>query len=248
MKEAKDNFSAQSDLYAKFRPVYPDALYDFIFSLKAHYVNAWDCGTGNGQVAARLAERCHLVYASDISQKQLDNAIQKENIHYLHARAEETNLPDSSIDLVTVAQAIHWFDFDAFYREVYRITRAGAIVAVWCYNLPRISTEIDSILDDFYNNELNGYWDTERKYIDSNYTNIPFPFQELEEVPELSITSNWNIEHLLGYLTSWSAVQHYIDKNGSSPVDKVGKKFKEVWPEKTAIEVRFPIALRVGIT
>ncbi|MBC5772474.1 class I SAM-dependent methyltransferase [Pontibacter sp. KCTC 32443] len=248
MKEAKDNFSTQSDLYVKFRPEYPDALYEFIFKLKPHYVVAWDCGTGNGQVAAKLAERCHLVYASDISQKQLDNAIKKENIHYLHARAEATNLPDNSIDLVTVAQAIHWFDFDAFYREVYRITKAGAVVAVWCYNLPQISPEIDSILNDFYNNVLDGYWDIERKYIDENYTTIPFPFEELEEIPQLSITTNWTLEHLLGYLNSWSAVQHYIDKNGTSPVKDAELKFREVWPENKVLGVVFPIAMRVGTT
>ncbi len=248
MKKAKDNFSAQSELYARFRPVYPDALYDFIFSLKPHFANAWDCGTGNGQVAARLAEHCHLVFATDISQKQLDNAIRKENIQYLCARAEETNLPDSIIDLVTVAQAIHWFDFDAFYREVYRITRAGAVVAVWCYNLPRISAEIDAVLDDFYKNTLHTYWDTERKYIDLNYITIPFPFEEIEDKPELSITDSWSIEHLLGYLNSWSAVQHYIDKNGFSPVDEVAAKFREVWPDTPMLKVQFPVALRIGTT
>ena len=248
MKRAKDNFSAQAALYAKFRPVYPDALYDYIFNLKQHYANAWDCGTGNGQVAAKLAERCHLVYASDISQRQLDEAIQKNNIHYLHARAEATHLPDSTIDLVTVAQAIHWFDFDAFYREVYRITRSGAVVAIWCYNLPGISTDVDLILADFYNKVLHGYWDVERRYIDDNYTSIPFPFDEIERVPEFAITTTWTLEHLVGYLNSWSAVQHYIARNGNSPVPQVTEKFREVWAEPEAKEVRFPIALRVGTT
>ncbi|MEJ8757450.1 class I SAM-dependent methyltransferase [Pontibacter sp. H259] len=246
MKKAKDIFSTQADLYVKFRPVYPDALYDFIFSLKPHFVNAWDCGTGNGQVAAKLAEHCHLVYASDISQKQLDNAIQKENIHYLHARAEATNLPESSIDLVTVAQAIHWFDFDAFYREVYRIARPEAIIAVWCYNLPQFTPEIDTILYNFYNNTLDNYWDAERNYIDDNYTTIPFPFKEIEEKPELSIDARWTLEQLIGYLNSWSAVQHYIEKNGQSPVPEVTHQFKEVWSENATLDVTFSIAMRVG--
>ena len=246
MKKAKDIFSTPSDLYAKFRPVYPDALYDFIFSLKPHYANAWDCGTGNGQVAAKLAERCHLVYASDISQKQLDNAIKKENIHYLLARAEETNLPESSIDLVTVGQAIHWFDFDAFYREVYRIAKPEAVIAVWCYNLPQLTPEIDAILFNFYNNTLDGSWDVERNYIDANYTTIPFPFNEIEEKPALSITTRWTLDQLIGYLNSWSAVQHYIEKNGHSPIPEVGRQFKEVWPENTTLDVTFPIVMRVG--
>lgn len=245
MKETKDIFSVQADLYARFRPLYPDALYDFIFSLKPHFANAWDCGTGNGQVAAKLAERCHLVYASDISQKQLDNAIRKENIYYLHARAEASSLPENSIDLVTVAQAIHWFDFDAFYREVYRIARPGAIIAVWCYNLPRILPEIDQILYDFYTNVLHGYWDAERRYIDANYTTIPFPFPEIE-APMFWLDTAWSLQHLLGYLDSWSAVQHFIDKNGSSPVNDVAAKLKQFWPEDTVRDVRFPIAMRVG--
>jgi len=248
MKEAKDNFSTQANLYAKFRPVYPDALYDFIFSLKPHFANAWDCGTGNGQVAAKLAERCHLVYASDISQSQLDNAIKKDNIHYLLARSEETNLPDATIDLVTVAQAIHWFDFDAFYRDVYRVTKAGAVVAVWCYNLPRISPEIDAILDDFYNNTLDGYWDIERTYIDENYSTIPFPFDEIEEKPAFTIDTTWALEQLIGYLNSWSAVQHFIDKNGGSPIPQLTEKFRKVWPDNTQLDVQFPIAMRIGTT
>jgi ubiquinone/menaquinone biosynthesis C-methylase UbiE len=248
MKEAKDNFSAQANLYAKFRPVYPDALYDFIFSLKPHYANAWDCGTGNGQVAAKLAERCHLVYASDISQQQLDNAVKKDNIHYLLARAEETNLPDNSIDLVTVGQAIHWFDFDAFYREVYRVTKPDAVIAVWCYNLPRISPEVNPVLGDFYHNVLDGYWDTERNYIDENYTTIPFPFEEIEEKPELAITVTWTLNDLLGYLNSWSAVQHYKEKNGFSPLDQMLEKFKKAWPDSRTYDVQFPVAMRIGHT
>lgn len=246
MKQLKDNFSAQSELYARYRPVYPDALYDFIFSLRPHYANAWDCGTGNGQVAARLAEHCHLVFATDISQQQLDKAIQKENIHYLHARSEATNLPESNIDLITVAQAIHWFDFDAFYREVYRVAKPDAVIAVWCYNLPRICPEVDAVLDEFYNYTLHGYWDAERKYIDDNYTTIPFPFNEVEEVPALTIDTIWNLNHLLGYLDSWSAVQHFIAKHGDAPLGVVAESFRQVWPRESTMEVQFPVAMRVG--
>lgn len=145
MKALKDHFSTQAEVYATFRPRYPDALFEFLFSVTTQKETSWDCGTGNGQVAVKLAERFHLVYATDISERQLSNALERENVTYLVGRAEETTISDGSINLTTVAQALHWFDTEAFYREVHRVATPQAVIAVWGYNLLRVSPAIDAL-------------------------------------------------------------------------------------------------------
>lgn len=180
MKETKDNFSTQSGHYAKYRPVYPEALYSFIYNQIKEFNTAWDCGTGNGQVASVLSDKFDKVYATDISKNQLQNAVAKENITYIQARAEHTPIADRSIDLITVAQAIHWFDFNAFYQEVSRVAKPGALLAAWGYGLLSVSPELDPIIEEFYADILGSYWDDERSYLDESYRTIPFPFKETE--------------------------------------------------------------------
>ncbi|MBK5272239.1 MAG: class I SAM-dependent methyltransferase, partial [Bacteroidia bacterium] len=158
----KDNFSRQADKYAKYRPTYPSDLFEFILNNIKNKQTAWDCGTGNGQTAKELATHFENVFATDISQKQIDNAHQAANIFYSVQPAEQTNFPDNIFDLITVSQALHWFLFDKFYKEVKRVAKPGAWIAVWTYTLPTISLEIDTVIIDFYKNTLGSYWDKER--------------------------------------------------------------------------------------
>jgi SAM-dependent methyltransferase len=242
----KDNFSKQSALYAQFRPSYPKALFDFILSLVTEKNIAWDCGTGNGQVAVELAKYFAKVYATDISENQLKNAVQKENIIYKKESAEKTTFPANEFDLITVAQAIHWFDFDAFYKEVNRTLKAGGILAVIGYNIIKTDTETDKIINNFYWNITGPYWDKERKYIDEEYKTIPFPYKDLQ-TPEFTSEYEWELPHLTGFLNSWSAVQHYKDKNNNqNPVDLIINDLKKIWPEGIKKKVSFPILLRIG--
>src|SRR4030095_11116914 len=140
----KDNFATQSDQYVKFRPTYPDELYQFLLPLVKTKDAAWDCGTGNGQVAQELSKHFKKVYATDISEKQIKNAIQRENIFYKVESAERTSFPDKSFDLITVAQAIHWFDFGAFYKEVERTIKPNGVLAVIGYGLLSIDEDTDT--------------------------------------------------------------------------------------------------------
>src|SRR5690242_14801535 len=177
----KDNFSRQAADYAKYRPDYPSSLFDFILSKVQDRNSAWDCATGNGQTAKMLANYFQKVYATDISQKQLDNAVSANNIIYEMQPAESTSFEDNSFDLVTVSQALHWLQFDRFYAEVNRVTKNNGWIAVWTYSLPAISSEIDRIIDhEFYKAVIGPYWDAERKHVDAHYTTIPFPFKEIE--------------------------------------------------------------------
>lgn len=245
MKETKDNFSSQSEYYAKFRPTYPEELYGFIYSLTPKTGTAWDCGTGNGQVAGKLAEKFEKVFATDISLNQLQKAVSKDNITYVHARAEHVPMEDKSVDLITVAQAIHWFDFNAFYQEVRRVAKPGAILAVWGYGLLSISPKLDPIIEDFYADTLAQYWDDERVYLDESYKTIPFPFQEIPS-PYFSMTTEWTLDQFIGYLNSWSSVQHYIKANQISPIDALEEKLKEHWEAKEVKRISFPVFMRIG--
>lgn len=241
----KDNFSTQSDQYAKFRPAYPDALFDFLLSLVPRRENAWDCAAGNGQVALRLAAFFEHIAATDISPQQLQYALPHEHIEYSVQPAEKTSFPDGYFDLITVAQAIHWFDFDAFYREVDRTMRPGGVLAVIGYDLIRISPEVDRVLDGFYRDVVGPYWDRERRYIDEQYRTIPFPYPEVA-VPVFVNEVEWTFEHLIGYIGTWSAVKHYQKEKGQDPVERVYQELKKNWGGDVVKTGRFPILLRVA--
>lgn len=241
----KDNFSDGSARYARYRPSYPDDIYNFIYSFIENRSNAWDCGTGSGQVARRLSEVFEKVYGTDISNEQLKNAFQAENIIYSRQPAEKVSFTDNFFDLIIVAQAVHWFDFGKFYHEVARTGRPGSIVAVIGYGRASISGETDGIISALYSNTLGTYWDIERKYIDEAYKTIPFPFEEIS-APLSEIKQQWSLEHFSGYLKTWSAVKHFEKVNGYNPVDHVRKKLEGIWSNESHKEVRFPVFSRIG--
>ena len=240
---SKDLFSNHAAHYAAFRPTYPDVLYEFIFSHTQHFDLAWDAGTGNGQVARDLSKRFNKVFASDISRKQIENAYQHENIFY-SISAETTSFPNAQFDLITVAQAIHWFDRDKFYNEVCRVAKPGALLAVWGYSLLNINPQIDLIINDFYKNVVGPYWDKERKLIDEQYATIAFPFQEIK-TPTFAFSFLWSLAELQGYLTTWSSVQKYIKEKNKNPVDELIQQLAPLWNEEK-MEVKFPLFLRLG--
>lgn len=241
----KDNFSQQAALYAQFRPVYPQALYDFIFQQVRDFGLAWDAGTGNGQAASALSKKFESVVATDISMKQLDNASPAPNISYYCEPAEETHLAGNSVHLVTVAQAIHWFNFEKFYEEVRRVSAPGGLLAVWTYDLLKIAPVIDEIINHYHYVRLDGYWDPERKYVDECYRNIPFPFEEID-TPGFTIETNWTLAELEGYLATWSARQKYKAANGTDPVPAVIDEIARHWPPDERKKIVFPLHLRLG--
>jgi len=245
MKTTKDLFSDQTNPYAQYRPHYPEALYSYLFGQVPAFDTAWDCGTGNGQVAVRLAEHFANVIATDISEKQLAEAFHRPNIHYQKARAEDSGLPEKYANLITAAQAVHWFDHDLFFKEVRRVGRPGGIVAIWGYGLPKISPHADPLLHDFDHGILGPYWEPERRHIDDGYRNIPFPFEEIP-APFFFINLNWKLEELEGFLQTWSAVHAAIRQTGKNPVNDLVKKLEPHWGKGERKELRFPVFLRVG--
>src|SRR5688572_10736278 len=240
----KDNFSSQADHYARYRPSYPPELFEFIIGHVKVKDMAWDCAAGSGQTAKALAPYFNKVFATDISQKQLDNAYQAANIFYSVQPAEQTIFLNNSFDLITVSQALHWFHFDEFYTEVIRIAKPEAILAAWTYSLLHISKEIDLLTEDFHYNILHNYWDDERKYVDDEYRNIPFPFKRID-TPVFKIEYRWTIEELEGYLNTWSGLRKFTSENSSNPLPELMKRIKSHWKE-TQMRVHFPIHLLMG--
>lgn len=243
---AKDLFSKQASLYAKYRPVYPPELFSYVLSFVREKNIAWDCATGNGQAAIVLAQHFSKVYATDISEKQLQQAALQENIVYSVAAAESTAFPDQTFDCITVAQAYHWLDFDAFHREVKRVAKPGAVLAIWVYSLVTCEDkELEELIRLYYHNVVGPYWDEERKFVDEEYTTVPFPYDELHPM-KFSIDVQWTKEDLEGYLGTWSSLQHFIRANGYSPVPEFCRSVETIWQDDGPRKFSFPVFLRLG--
>lgn len=242
---SKDLFSGHAEDYATFRPLYPQSMYDFIFGHVKQFDQAWDCGTGNGQVARVLAQSFKRVHGSDISTKQLENAWQADNITYHHTGVEQTILESNSFDLITIGQAIHWFDREKFYHEVNRVAKQGAVMAAFGYNPVRFTPEFDEALNRFYFDVIYPYWDAERKVVEDQYRSISFPFEEIQ-TPDFKMILDWSLNDLQGYITTWSAVQNYIKKNGVNPVEEFMAEVRSMWRAERE-SVYFPLFLRLGL-
>ena len=241
----KDYFSFASGNYSKFRPVYPPELFEWIYSHCPGFEVALDCGTGNGQVAALLATKFKTVYATDISENQLAEAVKMPNIIYRLEPAENPSCAGSSVDLVTVAQALHWFNLPDFYNSVKRILKPGGILAVTGYVFPGIDPETDIILRSFYDGTLGDYWPPERKLIDDHYRTIPFPFDEIAS-PDFTMAFDWTLSRFVAYLRTWSAVNNFIKTIGHDPVIDLEKQLAASWNSDEKRKVNFPLILRVG--
>ena len=247
VKEFSDHFGSVSSSYAKFRPTYPADLFDWLVAIVPGHAAAWDCACGSGQASVDLAARFERVMATDASAGQIESAVPHARVEYRVASAEKPGLPDASVDLVTVAQALHWFDVNAFYAEARRVARPGALLAVWNYPRPRfVDAELDRHFLEFYGGVVGPYWPAERRHIESNYTTLPFPFEELAH-PEFGLTLRWNLEQVLGYVSSWSATARYRKARGDDPVPLLRASLQGAWPgDGAVVEIRLPIGLRAA--
>ncbi|GAB5522188.1 MAG: class I SAM-dependent methyltransferase [Roseivirga sp.] len=245
MKAPKDNFSGQSANYNRYRPAYPQELYDFIFSHCSQFGSALDCATGNGQVAKFLSKKFTKVLATDISQNQLAEAYQATNIEYSAQRAEKTDFPDHTFDLITVGQAYHWFDFEAFGKEANRLLKPDGLIAIWTYGLLRLDDTLTPLLDSFYKNVTGPYWDDERKWVDQGYREMPFYFKEIDTDFSFQIHTRFTIDDFKGYLNTWSGVKHFISKEGYNPVDQFIEEIGSHW-HNVSLKVHYPGFVRIG--
>ena len=246
----KDHFTAQAAAYAQFRPEYPPALFDFVASLVERRDVAWDCGTGSGQAAVALAGHFARVVGTDASEAQVAAARGRRphaRVEYRVVPAEASGLPDASVNLVTVAQALHWFDLPRFYAEVRRVVAPGGALAVWSYDDPMLDDPaLDERLQRFNEETVGPYWPPERRLVGEGYRALPFPFAETA-APALTLEQRWTLGELAGYLRSWSATARYVAARGADPVAPLEVELAALWgdPARRRL-VRWPLTVRAG--
>jgi SAM-dependent methyltransferase len=241
----QDHFSAQADAYARFRPTYPDALFAWLASIVPLRTLAWDCGTGNGQAAVALAAHFSQVIASDPSHEQIAHAMPHARVRYVVASAEQPPVAAMGADLVTVAQALHWFDSARFYPALERVLKPGGLFAAWGYGLMRITPALDAVVMHYYTDVVGPYWPPDRRHLESGYRSLPFPLRELA-APEFAMTATWSLTDLVGYLDTWSATQRYLKARGEHPLLPLRSALAEAWGEVLERRVVWPLFLRLG--
>lgn len=239
----KDHFSKQAADYAKFRPRYPEELFQWLGSTAPANQLAWDCATGSGQAAVELAKVFERVIATDASEKQVANAERDPRVEYRVATAENSGLESGRCDLITVAQALHWFDLEKFYAEVRRALKPRGVIAAWAYKLATVSPEIDAIVTHYYSEVVGPYWPEERALVEK-FEELAFAFNEIT-APAFEMTAEWSIEHLLGYLRTWSATQRFLAAEKRDPLEGVEQELRSAWGDETR-RVVWPLTLRVG--
>jgi SAM-dependent methyltransferase len=242
----KDHFSKQAADYAKFRPHYPRKMFEYLGMVAPSRKLAWDCGTGNGQAAVHLAEMFDRVIATDASEKQISNATPHEHVEYRVAPAENSGIQSATVDLIMVAQALHWFDLPRFYEEARRALKSKGVLAASAYNLLHIEPAIDELVNRYYFEVVGPFWPPERMLVEK-FETLPFPFQGIDP-PRFEMSAQWNLEHLVGYLRSWSSTQRFIAAKGSDPLQQITDDLRGVWGDAEQTRcVIWPLTLRVGI-
>ena len=250
-----DHFSKQAKAYAEFRPSYPDELGAYLASLARTTVasasgaatQVWDCGTGSGQAATMLARHFDRVVATDASPAQIGKAEKCDRVEYSVAPAEASGLPDRSCDVITAAQAAHWFDLPGFYLEARRVLKPGGVIAVWCYALLETSeTAVDQAIRQFTYERMGKYWPAGRELVEDHYQSLLFPFTPIE-APSFEMTANWSPADLLGFLGSWSAVARCREFERKDPLKPFTAELARAWPKDSAtLTMRWPLYMKVG--
>ena len=242
----EDHFSGHAEAYARHRPRYPDALFSWLASLVPDRELAWDAGTGNGQAAVTLADHFAGVIATDASEGQLAVAVPHERVTYRHEPSDRVSLAGASVDLITAGAAAHWFELDGFYREVRRVAKRGAVIALFSYG-PR---DFEGILGEpmrrFNDAILAGFWPDRMELVHQHYRTLPFPFEEIE-APSFSIAAEPNLGELLAFLETWSASQRYRERHGVRATDAIKDELTSAWGDPAQRRtITYPLFMRAG--
>lgn len=242
----EDHYSGHADAYARHRPLYPDALFAWLASVSPGHALAWDAGTGSGQVAAALAEHFDRVIATDASSEQLARAIPHERVEYRHEPSGRASLDSASVDLVTAGAAAHWFELEDFNREVQRVARKNAVVALFSYGPRDFADVLGPAVHRFQEEILGPYWPDRIQLVHERYATIPFPFDEIE-APAFEMTAEWNLAELLAFLETWSASQRYFLERGTRATGEIAPELERLWGDPASRRpLRCPLFIRAG--
>jgi SAM-dependent methyltransferase len=247
VKPYADHFSRLAAAYASCRPSYPDQLFTYLRAISNRHEVAWDCAAGTGQASLPLARVFRRVIATDASASMIANATPHPGVEYRVATAEASGLSSASVDLVAVAQALHWLDVDLFYREADRVLVPGGVFAAWTYGSQYLGDELmDQVLGRFYTDVVGPYWPGERRHVESGYRTLPFPYAELD-APSFAMEEEWTLAELLGYIGTWSATQRFRETVGRDPVDELAREIAPLWGNPSSVRrIHWSLGLRVG--
>lgn len=238
-----DHFGGHADAYQRHRPDYPPSLFDCIREHSPRLGVAWDAGTGGGQAAVVLESCFDHVIGTDASFDQLRAGSRRAVVA---SAAEAPPLADSSVDVVTVAQALHWFDLDRFYAAVRRVVRRPGLIAAWSYGMPSVSPAIDRSIRHFHDQVVGRFWPARRRHVIRGYRDLDFPFPPIV-APDLEVEARWNLEGLRGYLATWSAAQRFVRATGDDPLGSIETPLASAWGDVQASRVvRWPLTLLLG--
>lgn len=240
----KDHFSGHASAYARYRPEYPNELYDYLATLSARSEVALDCATGSGQAAVGLARRFERVIATDASVEQLKNAQPHPRVAYVANLAEQPALKDHTVDVAAAAQGAHWFDHARFHPEMRRVLRPDGVLALWTYALASVAPPIDAVTRHFYENVVGPYWPPERRHVENAYRDLPFPWREVT-VPQFQLRLDWMLDDFIGYVGTWSATQRYTKVSAADPLPALRDQIAPLWGSNSR-PVVWPLHLRVG--
>jgi SAM-dependent methyltransferase len=240
------DYSPYADQYAHSRPTYPPELFDRLAALLDRRELAWDCATGSGQAARDLVSRFAHVVATDVSGEQIRHAPQHPRIEYRVTPAERSGLDDASVDLVTVASALHWFDLDAFYAEAQRVLRTGGVLAAWSYHVGRVEPPFDRVFRWLYDDVLSTYFDPGARLVDDRYETLTLPGASVD-IGSLHVRAAWDLGHMERFIASWSGARRYAEKRGENPVALVAHELAKLWGDPTRVHtIRWPLYIRVS--
>lgn len=223
----EDHFSRHAADYARFRPNYPAALFEFLTSLSSRTDSAWDVACGTGQATRALASTFTRVIASDGSRAQLARLEAPDHVDRLCALAEVSGLAAGSVDLVCVAQALHWFDQERFQREVARVVRPGGIVAAFCYGLFELAEDAASTVLRSFHEDVGRYWPERRKLVEEGYASLELPWST--ERHRFTMEASWTLDDMLGYLGTWTATKRCAEREGRDPVAELRSDLTAAW-------------------
>ncbi len=168
------------------------------------------------------------VCATDVSDEQITNAPSHPRISYSVSPSEKTSFDDNAFDLVCVAQALHWFDFDRFWPEVKRVLKPGGVFSAWGYTWLHVDRDIDGLIQRCILDTVAPYWAPQNKLIWDHYQDVEIPFIRLDS-PHMKMEFAWNLDQLFNFLHTFSATRRCMEEIGDAFFVDAYKMAKSIW-------------------
>ncbi len=234
-----DNLFQRGQHYQQFRPSYPDTLFEWLSAQSPTTDIAVDVGCGSGQASRGLEPHFKQVIGTDISFRQLQAAPTSAAV-FIASQAHQLPLADACVDLITVAQAFHWFDQTAFFSEAERILKPGGVMALVSYGLCDVKG-LEGKVRAFHDGALGPWWPAERADVLAGHPHAQLHWPTLP-FAQTTIKREWSVEAFIGYLDTWSALVRAA-RAGKHPLAPFSEELRKQWGPNTRT-VHWPLRVR----